>query len=80
MYPDHLWQRLKVDPGTKDLGNWIEKAVEPLKDLPRYLVPCYFDLFVTGLYLAVLEKCFKLMTRYAYMLASHFHLGYIFVF
>ena len=47
---------LKVD-GTKKLGMWLrDKAFAPMKGLPRYLVPRYFDAVVTGVYTALLEK------------------------
>lgn len=58
---DYIWQRLEIDPGTKNLGKWLENNLKYLKEIPRYLIPCYFDVIVTGTYLLLVEQCYNLM-------------------
>ncbi|GLV44486.1 uncharacterized protein CBL_10290 [Carabus blaptoides fortunei] len=58
---DYIWQRLKVDQGTLELGQWLENNLKFLKEIPRYLIPCYFDVIVTGTYLLLIEQCYNLM-------------------
>lgn len=57
-----MWKRLKVYEGTKELGEWIEENIKPLKEIPRYLVPCYFDVVITGIYIDLIEQCYKQMS------------------
>nr|XP_023029124.1 glycogen debranching enzyme [Leptinotarsa decemlineata] len=61
---DFIWKRLKLDPGTEELGHWIEENTKCFTDIPRYLVPCYFDMLVTGIYILLMEKCFNSMTNF----------------
>ncbi|XP_063230044.1 glycogen debranching enzyme [Bacillus rossius redtenbacheri] len=61
---DYAWQRLKRDAGTLELGRWLEGSLEPVKKLPRYLVPSYFDLVVTGAYCLLLDRAWGLMSRF----------------
>ena len=42
----------------------MEAAMAPIGDLPRYLVPCYFDAIVTGTHQALLNRTWSLMSRY----------------
>lgn len=63
---DYTWQRLVIDENTKQLGNWIKENTEPLKDLPRYLIPCYFDVILVTIYLLLIEKVFQLMSEYVF--------------
>ncbi|XP_057653349.1 glycogen debranching enzyme isoform X2 [Diorhabda carinulata] len=61
---DYIWKRLKLDVGTKDLGEWLERNTKSFGNVPRYLVPCYFDMIVTNVYLALLDKSYKLMSNF----------------
>ncbi|XP_028049244.1 LOW QUALITY PROTEIN: glycogen debranching enzyme [Monomorium pharaonis] len=61
---DYLWQRLKEDDGTNLLGVWLEQAVEPFKLIPRYLVPCYFDVIVVNVYRILLNHCYNLLSNF----------------
>ncbi|XP_066584134.1 glycogen debranching enzyme isoform X2 [Prorops nasuta] len=61
---DYIWQRLKDDEGTKPLSNWIEEALEPFKLIPRYLVPSYFDILITNVYLILIEHAYGLMSEF----------------
>lgn len=47
---DYLSGRLKKYPGTKQLGDCLEILFAPLKDIPRFLVPSYFEKIVTHVY------------------------------
>ncbi|CAH0555446.1 unnamed protein product [Brassicogethes aeneus] len=61
---DYIWQRLILNPGTQELGKWIEENVKCFNNIPRYLVPCYFDVVLTGLYTLLLEQCYNSMTDF----------------
>ncbi|KAI4460468.1 glycogen debranching enzyme [Holotrichia oblita] len=61
---DYIWQRLQVDEGTRDLGFWIEKNTMALKNVPRYLVPSYFDAIITRIYVILLEHTFNFMSDF----------------
>ncbi|CAG9760960.1 unnamed protein product [Ceutorhynchus assimilis] len=61
---EYIWKRLKVDPGTKEFGQWIEENTKCLHNIPRYLIPCYFDVIVTGIYIALLEQSYSLMSNF----------------
>nr|XP_012233838.1 PREDICTED: glycogen debranching enzyme isoform X2 [Linepithema humile] len=61
---DYVWQRLNEDDGTKPLATWLEQATEPLKIIPRYLVPSYFDVIVTNVYTNLLDHCYSLMSNF----------------
>ncbi|RLU17593.1 hypothetical protein DMN91_009829 [Ooceraea biroi] len=61
---DYTWQRLKENEGTKPLGMWLEEATKPFKVLPRYLVPCYFDIFIVNINLHLLSRCYTLMSNF----------------
>lgn len=60
----YITNRLQQHEGTAELGRWLETALSPLSDLPRFLVPCYFDAVITGTYLALLGRAWNLMSRY----------------
>ncbi|CAG9819095.1 unnamed protein product [Phaedon cochleariae] len=61
---EYMWKRLNAEQGTKELGLWIEKNTLCFIDIPRYLVPCYFDAVVTGIYILLVEQCHKLMNSF----------------
>ena len=56
--------RLQQFEGTADLGRWLQSALSPLSDLPRFLVPCYFDAIVTATYSTLLGRAWSLMSKY----------------
>ncbi|CAG9819097.1 unnamed protein product [Phaedon cochleariae] len=63
-FQEYMWKRLNAEQGTKELGLWIEKNTLCFIDIPRYLVPCYFDAVVTGIYILLVEQCHKLMNSF----------------
>ncbi|KAK7868484.1 hypothetical protein R5R35_001895 [Gryllus longicercus] len=61
---DYIVQRLQIDSGTKDLGGWLEEQLGLVKQIPRYLVPSYFDAVVTGCYQMLLQQAWNLMSPF----------------
>ncbi|KDR16306.1 Glycogen debranching enzyme, partial [Zootermopsis nevadensis] len=61
---EYVSHRLKQDPGTLELGLWLERNLEPLRELPRYLIPSYFDVVITGTYLILLNQVWRLMSDF----------------
>ncbi|CAL4062039.1 unnamed protein product, partial [Meganyctiphanes norvegica] len=62
---DFIINRLKSDSGTEKLANWIErKLLSQLKELPRYLVPAYFDSVITSLYLTFVNKAWTMLGEF----------------
>ncbi|XP_066154980.1 glycogen debranching enzyme isoform X1 [Euwallacea fornicatus] len=59
---EYIWKRLKVDEGTKELGQWFEENTKYLQQIPRYLIPCYFDIIVTRIYVKLLDQSYNLMS------------------
>jgi hypothetical protein len=58
-----MYNRLRQSEKTKELANWLEVNCEPMKGIPRYLIPAYFDVIVTGTYELLTEQALKLMPR-----------------
>ncbi|XP_066992681.2 glycogen debranching enzyme [Anabrus simplex] len=61
---DYISQRLKVDGGTLELALWLERNLAPIKEMPRYLVPSYFDVVISGTYRVVVEQTWNLMSKF----------------
>lgn len=61
---DYIADRLKHCPTTEPLSKWLENNFNHLKQIPRYLVPCYFDVLVTGSYILLVEQCYNLMGEF----------------
>ena len=45
------------------LGDWFGRVFAHLVRLPRYLIPCYFDAIVTGVYMLVEEVAWAKMHK-----------------
>lgn len=58
-----MHERLKRNSGTSELGLWLEKALQPVKEIPRYLVPRYFDVIITNTYLALIQHAWNSMSE-----------------
>ncbi|KAI0207634.1 Glycogen debranching enzyme [Lamellibrachia satsuma] len=61
---DYVTNRLKVHAGTKQLGMWFETAFSNLRRAPRYLIPCYFDAIISGVYTIVEEVAWASMSDF----------------
>lgn len=61
--PEYICNRLIMYEGTSKLGKWLQRVFGQLNDIPRYLVPCYFDAIVSGTYLALVGRTWSLMSR-----------------
>ncbi|XP_034241741.1 glycogen debranching enzyme isoform X2 [Thrips palmi] len=61
---DFMHERLKRNAGTNELGLWLERALQPVKEIPRYLVPRYFDVIITNTYLALIQHAWNSMSDF----------------
>ncbi|XP_053966475.1 glycogen debranching enzyme isoform X1 [Anastrepha ludens] len=61
---DYVADRLSHREGTKVLSKWLKATFEPLKNIPRYLIPCYFDAILSGLYEALVGRAYQLMPEF----------------
>lgn len=60
---EYIGNRLKVDKGTSELGQWFDNIFRNLKEVPRYLVPSYFDIIITGAYVLLVQQCYITMSE-----------------
>ncbi|XP_055915816.1 glycogen debranching enzyme isoform X2 [Eupeodes corollae] len=61
---DYISQRLRRFQDCKKLAKWLRLAFEPLKTIPRYLIPCYFDAILNGVYHMLVEHAYSLMPEF----------------
>jgi glycogen debranching enzyme len=61
---DYIAARLMPHKELHNLGKWFNSVFIHLKQLPRFLVPCYFDAVVNGAYLVLLEQATYLMSDF----------------
>lgn len=47
---DYMWQRLEKYPNLSEISKWYQNTLQPLKEIPRFLIPTYFDLVISGIY------------------------------
>lgn len=59
---DYIHERLAKDPNTAPLSKWFAKNTEALKQIPRYLIPSYFDIIVTGMHQLLVDRAIQLMS------------------
>jgi glycogen debranching enzyme len=57
----YIIQRLIDNQRTKSIGQWFEKYFQLIEQLPRYLVPVYFDLLIHRTYNICIERAIELM-------------------
>jgi glycogen debranching enzyme len=68
---DYITSRLKkyhdlkptMRPNLLELSKWLNDLFKALQKMPRYLLPFYFDLVITGLYIKAIEKSWSLMSN-----------------
>lgn len=58
---DYISNRLTQSDNTKELGRWLQTNMEALKEIPRYLIPAYFDAIITGVYELLIQQVLSLM-------------------
>ncbi|XP_050699326.1 glycogen debranching enzyme-like isoform X6 [Eriocheir sinensis] len=61
---DYIVGRLKLEPSTQRLAGWLEEVFGYLKDVPRYLIPAYFDSIITSIYLTLINRAWALMGEF----------------
>ncbi|XP_059168911.1 glycogen debranching enzyme-like isoform X2 [Physella acuta] len=62
--PDYIANRMKPHQNLQQLATWFENIFTPLKLMPRFLVPCYFDAIVTGADIILTEAAHELMSDF----------------
>ncbi|XP_050428887.1 glycogen debranching enzyme isoform X2 [Adelges cooleyi] len=62
---DYIYERLKQKEFEHNplyqFGDFLETFLQPLKNLPPFLVPCYFELVIRKVYNALLDRTWSLM-------------------
>lgn len=61
-FPDYIHERLAKNKRTAALSKWIADNTADLKEIPRYLIPSYFDVLITGIHQVLLDQCINLMS------------------
>ncbi|KAM9325243.1 glycogen debranching enzyme [Gastrophryne carolinensis] len=64
---DYVSNRLIARGGpSADVGKWFAAMFSYLKQIPRYLIPCYFDAILVGAYTTLLEAVWKQMSSFVH--------------
>ncbi|XP_054161339.1 glycogen debranching enzyme-like [Oppia nitens] len=53
---DYIVDRLTKNPNTKSFADWLAKVFTSLSQIPRYLIPRYFDSIITRIYTSILDQ------------------------
>ncbi|XP_071341644.1 glycogen debranching enzyme-like isoform X2 [Trachinotus anak] len=62
---DYVSNRLLAKGGAVgEVGHWLQAMFGYLRHIPHYLVPCYFDAIIQGVYTTALEAVFKRMSSF----------------
>ncbi|XP_039591819.1 glycogen debranching enzyme isoform X1 [Polypterus senegalus] len=62
---DYVSNRLVTRGGALgQVGKWLQAMFTYLKHLPRYLIPCYFDAILVGVYTTLLDATWKQMSSF----------------
>ncbi|ELV10507.1 Glycogen debranching enzyme [Tupaia chinensis] len=62
---DYVSGRLVSRSGTiAEVGKWLQAMFFYLKQIPRYLIPCYFDAILIGAYTTLLDIAWKQMSSF----------------
>uniref|UniRef100_A0A646QHN2 Glycogen debranching enzyme n=1 Tax=Hemiscolopendra marginata TaxID=943146 RepID=A0A646QHN2_9MYRI len=62
--PQYIANRLKKYSSTKPLGEWFESIFIFLSQVPRYLIPCYFDAIITEAYGFIISHMWRKMSEF----------------
>eukprot|EP01117_Protostelium_nocturnum_P007177 TRINITY_DN2573_c0_g1_i1.p1 TRINITY_DN2573_c0_g1~~TRINITY_DN2573_c0_g1_i1.p1 ORF type:complete len:1537 (+),score=521.58 TRINITY_DN2573_c0_g1_i1:125-4735(+) len=60
---DYLVDRLTPFPTLSPVQKWLREVFEPVKSIPRFLIPKYFDLVVSKLYRASVTRSLSSMSN-----------------
>ncbi|KAM8930067.1 glycogen debranching enzyme isoform 1-T1 [Pelodytes ibericus] len=76
---DYVSNRLVTRGGAcAEVGKWFDAMFSYLKQIPRYLIPCYFDAILVGAYTTLLDAAWKQMSSFVQngsTLVKHLALG-----
>ncbi|XP_062560006.1 glycogen debranching enzyme isoform X2 [Armigeres subalbatus] len=61
---DYCSQRLQKYPNLVPVASWLEKNLTPLKEIPRYMIPSYFDVIITGAHRLAVNAACNLMSDF----------------
>uniref|UniRef100_A0A8D0HPX6 Amylo-alpha-1, 6-glucosidase, 4-alpha-glucanotransferase n=1 Tax=Sphenodon punctatus TaxID=8508 RepID=A0A8D0HPX6_SPHPU len=62
---DYVSDRLISRSGAcAEVGKWLKAMFIYLKTIPRYLIPCYFDAILVGVYTTLLDLAWKQMSSF----------------
>ncbi|XP_064626502.1 glycogen debranching enzyme-like isoform X2 [Lineus longissimus] len=61
---DYISSRLTKHPTTKELGRWFESTFAHLKEIPRYMIPCYFEAVMEGALAIAEETALGMMSEF----------------
>ncbi|OQR68221.1 glycogen debranching enzyme-like [Tropilaelaps mercedesae] len=61
---DYLISRLRPHKSCVRFQNLLQQMFEPVRGVPHYLKPCYFDAVVTALFTQLLDASWKKMSRF----------------
>lgn len=62
--PNYIVSRLVLHSGTKELGQWLKAIFSVLSEIPRYLIPAYFDAIISGVYNRLLIHTWAKMSEF----------------
>lgn len=60
---DYLVSRLRPFKSCSGFADLLHRMFEPVRGVPHYLKPCYFDAVVTALFTQLLDASWKKMSR-----------------
>uniref|UniRef100_H2ZLQ6 Glycogen debranching enzyme n=1 Tax=Ciona savignyi TaxID=51511 RepID=H2ZLQ6_CIOSA len=61
---DYISSRLQKHPDTKEVGDWYASCFKVLQNVPRYLIPTYFEKFISITYKKLLNACWANMSSF----------------
>lgn len=59
---DYIANRIAKHPNTAALSKWWADNTVALKAIPRYMIPSYFDIILTGVHQLLLDRAIQLMS------------------
>ncbi|CAK9302640.1 unnamed protein product [Gordionus sp. m RMFG-2023] len=60
----YIAERLKISLHTKCIGIWFENAFNQLNQIPRYLIPFYFEALINGASRVIIDTSIKSLSRF----------------